>query len=249
MHYFSIVARFDVRRSDKQHFSTAIVSKVDSSGEKTRIKFHFAKTSTCRDEWIDIGSDRIAVYGSKTRTAGKNLDEENVGPVKVNTKDQGTLYPDDNKRPNKVSKKKLKIKKSKVVKISIKKTKASFENNSTKTKTNCAVHDTIENDDLEKSKQTFFGPEESRPVELSKNVGKDQFMTDATDTVGDRHEDVNSSEVRRISIPESSLNIGGKKVSYTTFVFTRLLFLIFVAIYQVDLMFFGRVKLSIMLGL
>jgi mbt repeat len=60
-----LLARFDVQRSDKDKYSIATVTKVDFSGSVKRIMFHFAKTSSDRDEWIEFGSPRIAPVYSK----------------------------------------------------------------------------------------------------------------------------------------------------------------------------------------
>ena len=59
------IARFDVQRSDKSVFSIATVVKVDFSGSVKRIMFHYAKTSSDRDEWVEFGSSRIAPLYSK----------------------------------------------------------------------------------------------------------------------------------------------------------------------------------------
>jgi hypothetical protein len=58
-------ARFDVQRSDKSIFSIATVVKVDFSGSVKRIMFHYAKTSSDRDEWVEFGSSRIAPLFTK----------------------------------------------------------------------------------------------------------------------------------------------------------------------------------------
>lgn len=65
-----MIARFDVRRSDKVNFTVAAVTKVDFSGTIKRIMFHFAKTSSDRDEWIELGSPRIAPRYSKVPKKG-----------------------------------------------------------------------------------------------------------------------------------------------------------------------------------
>lgn len=58
-------ARFDVQRSKKSKFSIATVRLVDFSGSVKRILFHFTKTSSARDEWVEFGSPRIAPLYSK----------------------------------------------------------------------------------------------------------------------------------------------------------------------------------------
>jgi hypothetical protein len=64
--------RFDVKRSDRDAFSVATVTKVDFSGTTKRIMFHFAKTSSDRDEWVEFGSSRIApLYSIVSRTTQK----------------------------------------------------------------------------------------------------------------------------------------------------------------------------------
>jgi hypothetical protein len=62
-----VSAKFDVRRSDKDHFSLAFVTRVDFVGNPKRVRFHFSKSSTCRDEWVDFGSDRIAPVNTKSK--------------------------------------------------------------------------------------------------------------------------------------------------------------------------------------
>ena len=62
---FTIGTRFDVQRSKKSKFTTATVKLIDFSGSVKRILFHFAKTSSERDEWIEFGSSRIAPLYSK----------------------------------------------------------------------------------------------------------------------------------------------------------------------------------------
>jgi hypothetical protein len=66
-HFIHLVAKFDVRRSDKDHYTLACVTRVDFVGTQKKIRFHFAKSSTCRDEWIEFGSDRIAPMNTKSR--------------------------------------------------------------------------------------------------------------------------------------------------------------------------------------
>jgi hypothetical protein len=63
-------ARFDVQRSDKVNYSSATVIKKDFSGSVKRIMFHFAKTSSDRDEWIEFKSPRIAPLYTKVPKKG-----------------------------------------------------------------------------------------------------------------------------------------------------------------------------------
>lgn len=66
---FHVGARFDVKRTTKgagEKYSVATVTHIDFSGSIKRIKFHFSKTSSDADEWIPLGSDRIAPLHSKT---------------------------------------------------------------------------------------------------------------------------------------------------------------------------------------
>lgn len=57
--------RFDVLRSDRNQYCIATVTKVDFSGLIKRIMFHYRKTSSDRDEWIEFGSPRIAPLHSR----------------------------------------------------------------------------------------------------------------------------------------------------------------------------------------
>ena len=82
-------ARFDVQRSDKNVFSIANVVKVDFSGSVKRIMFHFAKTSSDRDEWVEFGSPRIAPLHTKVAKKRVNSDA-NTSPVKETTKSSPT---------------------------------------------------------------------------------------------------------------------------------------------------------------
>lgn len=86
-------ARFDVRRSDRLHYSVAIVTKVEFSETTKRIKFHFAKTSTCRDEWVEFGSDRIAPLG--TKSAAKTEETVIPGSKKKSSKITKAVSKDD----------------------------------------------------------------------------------------------------------------------------------------------------------
>jgi hypothetical protein len=74
-----------VKRSDKDVFSVASVVKVDFSGSVKRIMFHFAKTSSDRDEWVEFESPRIALLYSKVPRRSKGdfkSSPENSGTAK-----------------------------------------------------------------------------------------------------------------------------------------------------------------------
>lgn len=80
---FTIGARFDVLRTNrakKKICCTGIVIDLDLSGATKRVKFHFAKVAAKFDEWIDVGSPRIAPLNS-TQSIVKDLKiNDPVGP-------------------------------------------------------------------------------------------------------------------------------------------------------------------------
>jgi hypothetical protein len=78
----SLTARFDVQRSDKSVYSIATVVKVDFSGSVKRIMFHYSKTSSDRDEWVEFGSSRIAPLYTKVKKKEENIDAK-VIPLRV----------------------------------------------------------------------------------------------------------------------------------------------------------------------
>jgi hypothetical protein len=57
-------ARFDVFRDDKKRFFSAVVMETDTTCMPMKILFHFLKTSSKADEWVEYGSDRIRPYKS-----------------------------------------------------------------------------------------------------------------------------------------------------------------------------------------
>ena len=59
------LARFDVLRSKRKEFCTAIVVDTDFSDDSKRILFRFKNTPLKFNEWIDFGSDRIAAYNTR----------------------------------------------------------------------------------------------------------------------------------------------------------------------------------------
>ena len=63
--YAHTTARFDVLRTGKNYFSTGIVMDKDFSSSTKRVLFHFPKTKTKYDEWIEIGSSRISPFNTK----------------------------------------------------------------------------------------------------------------------------------------------------------------------------------------
>ncbi|KAL7473776.1 hypothetical protein ACHAXS_014443 [Conticribra weissflogii] len=65
---FDIGAWFDVRREGKVGYSEAQVVELDFNSNVKRVKFHFYKTKSEMDEWIEIGSPRIAPHHSYTPT-------------------------------------------------------------------------------------------------------------------------------------------------------------------------------------
>ncbi len=58
------LAWFDVRREGKVGYSEAQVVELDFNSNVKRVKFHFYKTKSEMDEWIEIGSPRIAPHVS-----------------------------------------------------------------------------------------------------------------------------------------------------------------------------------------
>lgn len=58
------VAWFDVQREGKVGYHEAQVIEVDLEANVKRIKFHFWKLPSDRDEWIVVGSPRIAPHVS-----------------------------------------------------------------------------------------------------------------------------------------------------------------------------------------
>ena len=61
--YYS-TAWFDVQREGKVGYHEAQVVEVDFRSNVKRVKFHFYKISSDRDEWIEVGSPRIAPHVS-----------------------------------------------------------------------------------------------------------------------------------------------------------------------------------------
>ena len=63
---FNIGVWFDVQREGKVGYYEAQVVELDLESNIKRVKFHFWKLSSDRDEWVDIGSPRIAPHHSYT---------------------------------------------------------------------------------------------------------------------------------------------------------------------------------------
>lgn len=61
---FFFTAWFDVQREGKQGYHEAQVIELDLESNVRRVKFHFWKLSCDRDEWVEIGSPRIAPHVS-----------------------------------------------------------------------------------------------------------------------------------------------------------------------------------------
>jgi hypothetical protein len=55
---------FDVQREGKNGYHEAQVIELDLESNIRRAKFHFWKLSSDRDEWVEIGSPRIAPHVS-----------------------------------------------------------------------------------------------------------------------------------------------------------------------------------------
>ena len=61
---FEVAAWFDVQREGKVGYHEAQVVEMDLKSNVKRVKFHFWKLSSDRDEWIEVGSPRIAPHVS-----------------------------------------------------------------------------------------------------------------------------------------------------------------------------------------
>ena len=55
---------FDVQREGKVGYHEAQVAELDFESSVKRVKFHFWRLSSDRDEWIEVGSPRIAPHVS-----------------------------------------------------------------------------------------------------------------------------------------------------------------------------------------
>jgi hypothetical protein len=62
-HDFSAVW-FDVQRDGKVGYHEAQVAEMDFNSAVKRVKFHFWRLSNASDEWIEVGSPRIAPHVS-----------------------------------------------------------------------------------------------------------------------------------------------------------------------------------------
>jgi hypothetical protein len=78
-------ARFDVIRTGKHNFSTGIVMNKDFSSSVKRVLFHFPKTKTKYDEWVEIGSSRIAPLNTKQDPNSKQKKSKNLGKSQART--------------------------------------------------------------------------------------------------------------------------------------------------------------------
>jgi len=111
---FTFVARFDVFRQGKEkkpRFYTAVVDRVDNSGPTLRILFHYAKTGSKYDEWIEFGSARICTFNSKVPFQEKKVrkkivkadDENSQRSVSHDGSDAPTRNHDSNISANSTS--------------------------------------------------------------------------------------------------------------------------------------------------
>ena len=55
---------FDVQRAGKVGYHEAQVIEMDFNSPVKRVKFHFWRLSNASDEWVDVGSARIAPHVS-----------------------------------------------------------------------------------------------------------------------------------------------------------------------------------------
>jgi hypothetical protein len=76
-------ARFDVMRemNGKEKFTVGAVVKVDFNGKSKRVLFHFAKTRSSKDEWIEFGSPRIFQLYSKVTPPNKGTSAMKPSPA------------------------------------------------------------------------------------------------------------------------------------------------------------------------
>lgn len=66
-HFFFLFAVwFDVQREGKVGYHEAQVIEIDFKSNVKRVKFHFWKLSIDRDEWVEVGSPRIAPHVSES---------------------------------------------------------------------------------------------------------------------------------------------------------------------------------------
>lgn len=91
---FIIGARFDVLRSGKDYFSTGEVVNVDYSGSVKRVLFHFPKTKALYDEWLEIGSPRIAPLNTKQDPNNKGSASKKKKAGKKTAKETGAKKGD-----------------------------------------------------------------------------------------------------------------------------------------------------------
>jgi hypothetical protein len=61
---FIFAVWFDVQRDGKLGYHEAQVIELDLESNIRRVKFHFWKLPSDRDEWVEIGSPRIAPHVS-----------------------------------------------------------------------------------------------------------------------------------------------------------------------------------------
>jgi hypothetical protein len=95
---FRVGAKFDVRR--KGRYTIGTVTHIDFSGKLKRVRFHFRRTSSEADEWIEFGSDRIAVLHSMTADPKRKREQ---GKIFVDSKpknDGETATSTDKKKVN-----------------------------------------------------------------------------------------------------------------------------------------------------
>lgn len=64
--FLYLIVWFDVQREGKIGYHEATVAEVDFDSNVKRVKFHFWRLSSDRDEWIEVGSPRIAPHHSYT---------------------------------------------------------------------------------------------------------------------------------------------------------------------------------------
>lgn len=92
----ALAAKFDVLRQlkDSSKWSVAQVVKVDFHGQIQRVMFHYLKTSSDCDEWVEFGSDRVQPLYSKTPKPSKTKPKATSQDESAReTKDAATTRP------------------------------------------------------------------------------------------------------------------------------------------------------------
>lgn len=171
---FRVGAKFDVQRTvkGKNKFSVATVTHIDFSGKTKRVKFHYQKTSSDADEWVQFGSDRIATLHSKT---GDSVKKEQNQMIKA---DKST---DTSNGAEKVTKEGKQSKNSKDGKLS--KRKISKKSDASDKEQTEIKNDTKESrDTLKEGKDATKDNKKSKDGQRKKKKIKDGLQPDGKST-------------------------------------------------------------------